>query len=151
MVNGYRFLKFGAFKLLVCLGGVVVAGSVMAQDVGRYRLEATETGYVRLDTQTGTISVCNDKSGQLVCKMAADDRRAYEDDLDTLQNRVTKLEEKLNGLEKATSASASSLPSEEEFEKTMSYMERFMRRFMGIAKSFDSEPGGAEQSVPGRT
>ena len=31
------------------------------------------------------------------------------------------------------------LPSDEDFEKGLSYMERFMRRFMGIAKEFDDE------------
>ena len=31
------------------------------------------------------------------------------------------------------------LPSEEEFEQTLGYMERFFRRFMGIVEEFDRE------------
>jgi hypothetical protein len=43
----------------------------------------------------------------------------------------------------------SKLPSDAEFEQSLGYMERFMRRFMDVAKSFDSEPekpaNGAQQ------
>jgi hypothetical protein len=33
------------------------------------------------------------------------------------------------------------LPSEEDFNKTMSYMERFLRGFMGIVKDMDKDNG----------
>ena len=50
-----------------------------------------------------------------------------------------------------------SLPTEEEFEKTMSYMERFFRGFIGIVKELDEDnsgknpagPGAAERPEPG--
>lgn len=133
---------------------LAVATPVQAQENGRYRLETSENGYVRLDTQTGAISLCDERSGQLVCKMAADDVRAYEDDLGALQKRVKALEDKVATLERPASGapSASGLPSETEFEQTLSYMERFMRRFMSIAKSFDeTTPKEAPTPTPGRT
>jgi hypothetical protein len=33
------------------------------------------------------------------------------------------------------------LPSEEDFNKTMSYMERFLRGFMGIVKDMEKDSG----------
>ncbi|ERL99649.1 hypothetical protein Q644_09715 [Brucella intermedia 229E] len=129
------------------LAAVAVLGSALAppanalaQENGRYRLEGTENGYVRLDTRTGAISTCVEQQGQLVCKMASEDREAYENDIASLQDRVKKLEDKVSALEGKGGSTASGLPTEQEFEQSMSYMERFMRRFMDIAKSFDSEP-----------
>ncbi len=129
------------------LGSALAPANALAQENGRYRLEGTETGYVRLDTRTGALSTCTEQQGQLVCKMATEDREAYENDIADLQDRVEKLEDKVSALEGKGGSAASGLPTEQEFEQSMSYMERFMRRFMDIAKSFDSEPkspsGGA--------
>ncbi len=133
---------------------VLTASGAMAQESGRYRLEQTETGYVRLDTKTGAISVCTEQSqGQMVCKMATEDREAYENDLADLQDRVKVLEDRLAAIDqKGSSNTASGLPSEQEFEQSMSYMERFMRRFMDIAKSFDSEPEKpSNQAMPDKS
>ncbi|MBV2142438.1 hypothetical protein KUG47_02870 [Falsochrobactrum sp. TDYN1] len=142
----------GALAVISLLGTGFGASSVDAQEAGRYRLEKTETGYVRLDTRTGALSVCNEQQAQLVCKMATEDREAYENDISGLQVRVKKLEDKVAALEKSGSPAASTLPTEDEFEKSMSYMERFMRRFMDIARSFDRETEKPEpDTAPGRT
>lgn len=122
------------------LGSALAPLNALAQENGRYRLEGTENGYVRLDTRTGALSTCVEQQGQLVCKMATEDREAYENDIASLQDRVKKLEDKISALEGKGGSTASGLPTEQEFEQSMSYMERFMRRFMDIAKSFDSEP-----------
>lgn len=128
------------------------AATVNGNKNGRYRLEGTETGYVRLDTQTGAISVCTQQKGPLVCKMAAEDRDAYENDIADLQARVKKLEAQVAAMGKVEGSKASALPSEQEFEQSMSYMERFMRRFMDLAKSFESgEEKPAPPTIPGRT
>ena len=50
------------------------------------------------------------------------------------------LEERVAKLENSLSARLESkLPSEEDFDKTMSYMERFLRGFMGIVKDMDKD------------
>ncbi|APY13522.1 hypothetical protein GJU94_01000 [Brucella sp. 10RB9214] len=134
------------------LGTALFSTGAAAQENGRYRLEGTETGYVRLDTQTGAISVCTQQKGQLVCKMAAEDRDAYENDIADLQARVKKLEAQVATMGKVEGSKASALPSEQEFEQSMSYMERFMRRFMDLAKSFEGgEEKPAPPAIPGRT
>ncbi len=89
--------------------------------------------------------MCTQQKGQLVCKMAAEDRDAYENDIADLQARVKKLEAQVAAMGKVEGSKASALPSEQEFEQSMSYMERFMRRFMDLAKSFES---GEEKPAP---
>ncbi|MDL2333888.1 hypothetical protein [Brucella inopinata] len=143
-----------AYRLAIAslLGTALFSTGALAQENGRYRLEGTETGYVRLDTQTGAISVCTQQKGQLVCKMAAEDRDAYENDIADLQARVKKLEAQVAAMGKVEGSKASALPSEQEFEQSMSYMERFMRRFMDLAKSFEGgEEKPAPPAIPGRT
>lgn len=109
-----------------------------AQDVERYRLEKTDDGYVRMDTQTGAMSICEEKGGQLVCRAAADERTAYEDDIERLHDNINALEKRVAALENRAIPEMM-LPSEEEFQKSLGYMEQFFRRFMGIVKEMDKD------------
>jgi hypothetical protein len=124
-----------------------------AEETGRYRLEKSPDGYVRMDTETGAMSICQEQSGQLVCKMAADERRALQDEIERLQGSVKALNGRVTRLENSVTARLESrLPSEEEFDKTMSYMERFFRRFMGMAKEMEKEDQSqAGKPAPDRT
>lgn len=136
--------------LLTCAAfATVLAVPSLAQDAERYRLERTENGYVRLDTRTGAMATCEERGGQLVCRLAADEREAYEDRIDTLDDRIEALEERVAALE-APPAPAAGLPSEDEFEQTLGYMERFFRRFLGIMKDLDGEFSGPPQEAPGK-
>ena len=120
-----------------------------AADGDRFTLEKSGSGYVRMDTQTGEMSICEERSGQLVCKLAADERSAFQSDADRLQSRLTALETRVEALENSLTARfENSLPTEEEFEKTMSYMERFFRSFIGIVKDLDEETPGKDVAPP---
>lgn len=134
---------------------LLAAASANAADTERYRLEKTDSGYVRMDTQTGEMSICEERAGQLICKLATDARTAFEDELGRLQGTVSDLEARIGKLEAALPAkSPSALPTEEEFEKTLGYMERFLRRFLGIAKEMDQEgktPDKQTAPVPDKT
>ncbi|AZO26043.1 hypothetical protein [Mesorhizobium sp. M1B.F.Ca.ET.045.04.1.1] len=131
----------------------LVAASAYSEETDRYRLEKSANGYVRMDTQTGAMSICEEHSGQLVCKMAADERAAFQDEIDRLQKSVKALDERVAKLENTPSARLeSNLPSEEDFNKTMNYMERFFRRFMDIVKDMDRENGdGGAKPDPQKT
>ncbi|MER8425532.1 MULTISPECIES: hypothetical protein [unclassified Mesorhizobium] len=123
----------------------LVAASAFSEEADRYRLEKSANGYVRMDTQTGAMSLCEERSGQLVCKTAADERAAFQDQIDRLQNSVKALDERVAKLENSLAARfESTLPSEEDFNKTMGYMERFLRSFMDIVKDMDKDEDGAK-------
>ncbi|PBB29552.1 hypothetical protein EOA60_08660 [Mesorhizobium sp. M1A.F.Ca.IN.020.06.1.1] len=131
----------------------LVAASAYSEETDRYRLEKSANGYVRMDTQTGAMSICEERSGQLVCKLAADERSAFQDEIDRLQSTVKALDERVAKLENSLSARLESqLPSEEDFNKTMSYMERFFRSFMDIVKDIDRQEGdGGAKPSPQKT
>ncbi|MER9072329.1 hypothetical protein NKH80_05790 [Mesorhizobium sp. M0904] len=123
----------------------LTAASAFSEEADRYRLEKSANGYVRMDTQTGAMSLCEERSGQLVCQTAADERAAFQDEVDRLQNSVKALDERVAKLENSLAARLeSTLPSEEDFNKTMGYMERFLRSFMDIVKDMDKDEDGAK-------
>jgi hypothetical protein len=142
-----------AYRIAPALLVPVLSLPAHAQDAGRYRLEKSANGFVRMDTQTGAISTCEDQAGQLVCRLAADERAAVQDEIDRLHKEVTTLDERVDRLENSLAARLESkLPTEEEFDKTMSYMERFLRGFFGIVKDMEKEDGGDPgKPVPQKT
>lgn len=128
-------------------------GASHAAETQRYQMEKTDTGYVRMDTETGEMSICEERSGQLVCKLAADERTALQDEIGRLQGEIETIEQRIDKLENSLSAKLeSTLPSEEEFQKTMGYVERFFRSFMGMIKDFEKEEKAPQPAPdPNRT
>ena len=130
--------------LPLTFAAALLAGSAHAEGEGRYRMEKTETGFIRLDTASGEVSLCREQDGQIVCRMAADERAAFEKELDLLTRRVEALEK--GGVSGETAAKPS-LPTDEEIDRTMGIMEKMMQRFMGIVKNLED---GKEDAVPGK-
>jgi tetrahydromethanopterin S-methyltransferase subunit B len=148
MEEKMRFQHLVVPAVLVCMA----AASAQAEEAGRYRLEKSADGYVRMDTQTGAMSKCQEQNGQLVCRMAADERTAFQDQVDDLQESVKALDARVARLENSLSARLESkLPSEEEFNRTMGYMERFVRGFMGIVKDMNKDEADAAKPLPQKT
>ncbi len=100
-------------------------------DAARFQLERSGDHFIRLDKQTGAMSLCEEKEGSLVCRMAADERAAYEDELDRLSERVGALENK--------SIVNKALPSDAEIDRSISIMEKMMKSFMGVVKQFQED------------
>jgi hypothetical protein len=128
-----KALSFAILPLLF------LSGSAFAEDAARFTLEKTADGYVRMDKTTGEMSICTQQSDQLVCRIAADDRVAMEDEIARLDGRLTKLEDKMAAADKSGALSNSTLPTDEEFEKSMTLMEKFFRRFMGVVKDLNED------------
>lgn len=130
---------------------VLASSGAFAQGEGRYRMERTESGFVRLDTVTGEVSLCRETEGQFVCRMAADERAAFEKELDLLTARVEALEKSGNS---GLTDLKPRLPTDEEIDRTIGIMERMMQRFMGIVKNLEKdgdENGPATDQVPQKT
>ncbi|PYE31268.1 hypothetical protein C8J35_10329 [Rhizobium sp. PP-F2F-G38] len=133
-----------SLAVLAMLAGIAPA---LAQEPapGRYSMQKTDTGIARLDTQTGEVTLCQEKAGDLVCRMAADERTAYDLELDLLEKRVETLEK---AVKDAPAGFSPRLPTQEEIDQTMGIMDRMMRSFMGIARDFGREWQGEEKTPP---
>lgn len=92
-------------------------------------------GFLRLDKQTGAVSYCTVENGLSACRVGADERVALDEEIARLRRENAEL--------KAARGPAplpnSSLPRDEEFERALSFAERFMRRIMRVLK--DEAPG----------
>jgi hypothetical protein len=141
--------------ILACTAALAVPAA--AQDAERYRLERTEDGYVRLDTQTGAMTLCREADGRLVCaplSPMADQRAGDESEVESLRERLRILEGRVSALE--SGAPVAGLPPEEEFERGIGYMERFFRMFMGLVREFEGdratppERANPDRAVPDR-
>ena len=127
-------MRIGIAALLLPAAVLLTAPALAAEpDATRFQLERSGDHFVRLDRQTGAMSICQDQSGNLVCRMAADERAAYDDELDRLSDRVTKLEKTV------ASNNGSGLPSDADVDRTLGIMQKFMRGFMGMAKEFQNK------------
>ena len=127
-------LKIGLAAMLVPAAILLSTPAMAAEpNAERFQLERSGDHFIRLDKQTGAMSICQDQGGNLVCRMAADERTAYDDELDRLSDRVAKLEKTV------TTTSGSRLPDDAEIDRTLGIMQKFMRGFMGMAKEFQNE------------
>lgn len=132
----------------------LLASAAGAQEAQSFTMEKTPDGYVRLDNSTGQMSICKESGTQLVCRIAADDRSAFEDEVGRLQDKVDALEKRVAALETGGGSSSTGLPTEQEFDKTMSYMQRFFQGFVDIVKGLDKDlrdPQTPQGPVPDRT
>jgi hypothetical protein len=121
---------------------------------GRYTMTPAEGGaFLRLDTQTGAMSVCQRKDGKWACEAVPDERRVLETEIERLasknkelQGEVKRLEELLalpdpgtpEGRDKRAQRSGPkfSLPSEEDVDRAMDYIQRMMRKFKDRMRDF---------------
>lgn len=125
--------------VLVAAGLTAFAVPALAQD-DRYRLERTDTGYIRLDTRTGAMSVCEETSGNLVCRMAADERAAFEAEIERLEGKIDGLDKRMAAVENSPLLKPENLlPSDEQIDKSLDTMEKFFRRFMEIVRDAEGD------------
>ncbi|CAN0601871.1 unnamed protein product [Ectocarpus sp. 12 AP-2014] len=116
----------------------------------QYHIVELEDGVLRIDRQTGDISECNETQNGWVCRLSADDRLAYEAEINRLDAEVDRLEEELLAAREAPAEDFSltpdsdgdnpsvrerlDLPTDEELDAVMDTAEEVMRRFFGMVE-----------------
>jgi hypothetical protein len=127
----------------------IPAAVAQETSMDRYSLEKSESGFVRLDRQTGAVTLCTEADGTLTCRMAADERAAYDEDLARLEKRVDALEKQIAD---GSAARSGELPSDAEIDRSIGIMERFMRAFFGLVQEFQGQEQDSQQgTIPDRT
>jgi hypothetical protein len=120
-----------AFMVFTLLNTAVA----LAQTPNRFSFQPVDGGLMRLDTETGQVSLCTKTGADFICRSVADDRAALDDEITRLKRENDTLRQAQAG--RLGSASPKlSLPSEEELDKAMTMFEKMMRRMM---RSFNDE------------
>ena len=118
---------------------------------GRYTMVPAEGGFVRLDTETGTVSHCRrgDASTGSVWTCAAipenvlsrpDPATALAGKVDALEREVAGLRTRLDDVEGGLKARATAeLSGDPELDKALNFSEELMSRFFGMVREMKRE------------
>ena len=145
-------LIFGVVALAM-VGAVVLAQSRQTGEVSdeRYSVNEQDGGIVRVDKISGQVSFCDVKKSNVICRLGADERDAYEDELERLGERIAMLEKRVEQSPAKIDRPKKIVPgirrTESEFDKeldrAMDFAESAMRRFFGMVhnlkKDFDGD------------
>lgn len=109
--------------------------SALADD--RYAVIERGETVIRVDTETGSVSFCGNENGKPVCKLAADERKAWMVEVKSLEKQVAALQGQAKPPEGKAPQSSGDLSKKEEKEldKAMRVAETMMRRLFGIMKT----------------
>ncbi len=84
------------------LGLTMVSASAQEVETGRYAIEPSVDGFIRLDTETGSISHCARRDGVWRCDILAEDRSAIDElaaEVKALGGRLDDLSARMDALE----------------------------------------------------
>ena len=150
----------------VCLAGLApaLAAEVPETENGRYTLQPSDDGMVRLDTRTGAVSNCSNSAAGWACYTVPDERAALDAEIGRLQAENAKLKEQLasrepspapgkieDAMPKSDKAPSTAdgqrkieipLPSDQDMDRVMSFLERAWRRLIDMANRVQKDVSG---------
>jgi len=123
-----------------------------AHETERYTMLETENGIVRLDKQTGAISTCKNTASNWSCQPMDEASNAHNENetIAALRRENQNLRRRLDNLKTSETEKLDSpnrkltLPSDEDVDQAIQYMEKMIRKFGGAMKRLqenqDEEP-----------
>jgi hypothetical protein len=148
-------------SVLIALFASASLGSAALAAEGRYTMTPVDGGFLRLDTETGDMALCQRKGATWSCEAMADSSRSLQKEFDRLaaENKelraeIKRLEEiaglgddKKGGPEKRAERPGGGfrLPTEEDVDKVMGYVERMLKKFRDKLRELEE---GDRRSAP---
>ena len=134
---------------LVVLALAMLPMSALAQsttssdaDPDRFQIDRRGDMIIRLDRRSGAISTCTEMDGTLDCRASADERAALQDEIDRLAAEVDDLKSQLAGTPREGTGFSKDgkeltlrLPSEEQVQGVLSYLQEMARRLVDAVRS----------------
>jgi hypothetical protein len=147
------------FTLAIGPGSAALAQSAPDTENGRYSLQPSGDGMVRLDTRTGAVSTCANSPSGWACYLAPDERKAMDEEIGRLQAENEKLKAQLASasavkadetapkadVPKATEGERKieiPLPSDQDMDRVMSFLERAWQRLVDMANRVQKDASG---------
>ncbi|MFG1480203.1 hypothetical protein V5F53_16340 [Xanthobacter sp. V4C-4] len=122
------------------LGGLAAPGAALAQSdtsvmprQSRYAFAPVPGGALKLDTQTGQVSLCTTGATGFACIAVPDTRDAYEAEIARLQDEIATLKQ---GAAADQARPPAPPPAVSDLDTALSYAERFYRRFKQMIDDF---------------
>ncbi len=135
----------------VLVAGVVIgAASIARAETGRYSMTPTKDGILKLDTKTGAVSLCARSSGKWKCQGVDGQNSALHDTVRRLEQENDRLRAQLDAARLAPAPESSGkldVPSEEDVDKAMDFMEKLLHRFKGMVEDLKKDKDD-QQGVP---
>lgn len=145
-------------KLVILAAGLLLGGAAVAEELpaqsGRFQIAPDGDGFVRLDTETGTLSHCSRSEGVWRCIVVSEERTEVDSRLLVLESEVAALKEtlaeidmRLATIQEDEVAMAPTAPlreklleeEEREFDEALSFAERMMQRFFDMIRDLKDE------------
>jgi hypothetical protein len=160
------------YSLILSVIAVGLASEAAAQPMpdtenGRYSLQPSGDGVIRLDTRTGTLSYCSSSASGWACYMAPDERKAMDAEIGRLQAENEKMRAQLaaanagktdEALPKSDKQGAPKqdnpktaeggrkieipLPSDADMDRVISFLERAWQRLVDMANRMQKDASG---------
>ena len=142
------------------------AESMPDTENGRYTLQPSADGVIRLDTRTGVVSSCNNSPSGWACYVVPDERKAMDEEIGRLQTENEKLKAQLasanagktdealpkSGKQDAPKAAQGQpqgerkieipLPSDADMDRVISFLERAWQRLVDMANRMQKDASG---------
>lgn len=164
MNDSTRRCRTALFAGILVLGTGAVGLSATANEnaPGRYQMQKTDDGILRLDTQTGQMSLCSNENGGWSCDSiesgaAATSSGTSGDRLARLERENARLKDDIKRLEdmigldgKPKPRERLALPSEEDVDRAMTMVEKMLKRFKEALKDLeqDGTPDAEKKGTP---
>jgi hypothetical protein len=137
----------------------VVPASAQTRDVpGRYTMQPIEGGFLRLDTQTGTVSTCRAGAGNLVlCQPAQEEQQGLSTEIARLRTENIELKAEVKRLQETAGIGAPplagppaeklQLPTVEDVDHALDYLERMFKKIRDRLRNLEDD-GGKKPGTP---
>ena len=146
----------GIFATVGLILGTIGTLAAETADPGRYTMRQTDNGFLRLDTQTGAVSVCASEGNTWSCRGIEDDSQNLQTQIaelsrqnNTLQREIARLKNRLRELEDQEPAagiySGGGVPNEQDVDKAFTFLEGVLKRFKGLVEDLREEKSGGTQ------
>lgn len=137
------------------------AANAQTESAGRYTMTPINGGFVRLDSQTGEMSVCRERDGQLTCELIEDQAKARREELAELRKENERLKEEVRRLDLILNMPGQNeapqtqpntpgftLPTEEQVDEALDYFENILRNLKERLERLEKDKEPATEPEP---
>jgi len=130
----------------------IAASSASHAQTGRYTMTPTKDGVLKLDTKTGSVSLCHSVGTGWSCEGVDENDKGLRHQLRQLEKENARLRAQLDERQLVPGSREGGkleLPSEQDVNKAMDFMEKLLGRFKGMVEDLKKDKkANEEEGVP---